>query len=458
MVLNSDALLFPIMMKRRVALSIAGSDSSGGAGVQADLDAFGFLGVHGACVVTCVTAQNTHGVASVFRLPIETIASQLDAVFDDMKIAAIKTGMLYDADVVNCVTRKLKSVDVPVVVDPVLVATSGDTLSTSSLVKALKNRLLPQSFLVTANIPEASTITGVPIYSVKDMKTAGKQIYTYGVKNVIKGGHLPGKHAVDVLYDGKQFHLFSLPRIPKRTMHGSGCTLSALITGHLAQGDTVVDAVQKAKYDVWSMILSGYKPGRGMDVLDHQACFILPTSVTKKEDIALWVTLKDAVEKLVTILPSSLIPEVGTNFVYAKKKAQTPQDVCGIDGRIIRSKNTIRIYGDINFGCSKHMASVVLAAQTKHPTIRSALNITYSKETIQRCKKIGFTIASFDRNKEPTTAPSTMEWGTQQAIKKTTHTPDIIYDKGDIGKEPMIRILGTKPTDIIQKISHIRRK
>ena len=440
-------------MEKRIALSIAGSDSSAGAGIQADLKSFSYLGIYGLTVITCVTAQNTQEVRTIHKVPTDIIAEQIESLFDDCSIAAVKTGMLYDEDIVRVVAQKLKTYDVKPVVDPVMVATSGDALANNTFVDSLKKELLPHAVMVTANIPEACALAGMGITQPNDVEDACKKIQQLGPKYVLlKGGHLSGDMVTDLLYDGRQLHSFTLPRIQQKKAHGSGCTLSALITGLLAGGEPPVSATEKAKHIVWGMINEGSSPGRGSDVLNHSATIHIPPITRDNEKFSVWLQLKAAIDTLVSVLPPRYIPEVGMNFAYALPNAKTRSDVCAVDGRITRHKDRAIVCGTIDFGISKHVASIVLAALGCDTTMRSATNIRYSQRTLDLCKAIGFTIGSFDRKDEPRDAPSTMEWGTKHAIMTLGAVPDVIYDTGSVGKEPMIRILGKDPENVLSKI------
>ena len=443
-------------MEKKVVLSIAGSDSSGGAGIQADLKSFSYLGIHGVTVLTCVTAQNTQQVRSIYKVPPDIIEHQIESLFDDCSIAAVKTGMLYDEEIVKVVAKKLSDYHMKPVVDPVMVATSGDALANHTFVSSLQQYLLPLSLMVTANIPEACVFANMEIKKQKDVQQACKKIFELGPEYVlIKGGHLEDDIVVDILFDGKQFHTFILPHIPHKKAHGSGCTLSALITGLLALGESPVDAVEKAKYIVWSMIQEGYSPGKGSDVLNHSSTIQIPPLLRSNEKFLVWLALKTVIETMVSFLPPGYIPEVGMNFAYALPNANTRNDVCAVDGRITKHKERPSLCGTIDFGVSKHVASIVLAAMSFDTTIRSAVNIRYSKKTVELCKNIGFAVGTFDRKDEPPTAPSTMDWGTKHAINTLGRIPDIIYDTGSVGKEPMIRILGKDPEDVLFKIEKL---
>jgi len=440
-------------MEKKIALSIAGSDSSAGAGIQADLKSFSYLGVYGVTVITCVTAQNTRQVRTIYTVPADSIEDQIESLFDDFSITAVKTGMLYDETITRVVAKKLKAYNIKPVVDPVMVSTSGDALAHHTFIASQKKELLPQALMVTANVPEACALTDMKIIHQKDVENACKKIYKLGPNYVLlKGGHLPDDMITDVLYNGKQFYTFTLPRIPQKKAHGSGCTLSALITGLLALGEPPVIAVKKAKHIVWGMIQEGYSPGKGSDVLNHSSAIQIPPLVRSNEQFLVWLQLKTAIDTMVSFLPSRYIPEVGMNFAYALPNAKTRNDVCAVDGRITKNKERLSLCGTIDFGVSKHVASIILAAMSYDATMRSAVNIRYSQKTVNLCKQIGFTLGSFDRKNEPSDTASTMEWGTKYAITSLGRLPDAIYDTGSVGKEPMIRILGKNPEEVLFKL------
>lgn len=441
-------------MGKKIVLSIAGSDPSGGAGIQADLKAFTALGIHGVTAVTCITSQNTQRVKKIHKLPVKVIEDQIYAVLEDMQPDAVKTGMLYDEEIVKMVAEKIKSRRMKTVVDPVMVATSGDALSKNDFVEALKNKLIPIAYMVTPNIQEANALTGRKIDDINDVKKACKELQDLGSKYVfIKGGHLEGRNAEDVLFDGKDFTVFSLPKIPDRLAHGSGCTLSALIAGFLALEEKPAEAVRKAKHVLWNMINEGYKPGKGSDVLNYSPNIIadMPSYFPTDEHFVVWLELKKAVDELLVFLPKEYVPEVGMNIGYALPNAKKLEDICAINGRIVKTKDKPVRCGCAEFGVSKHVTSIILAAMKFDRETRCAMNLKYSDENIEKCKKIEFKIGTFDRMQEPHEVKSTMEWGTTQVIQKLGSMPDIIYDTGGKGKEPMIRILGKNPKDVVNK-------
>jgi hydroxymethylpyrimidine/phosphomethylpyrimidine kinase len=233
-----------------VALTIAGSDSGGGAGIQADLKTFQALGVYGASVVCAITAQNTLGVRAVHEVPPEVVAAQIDAVVEDIGVDGVKTGMLSSAGIIATVAERVRHwrLEPVLVVDPVMVAKSGDRLLREDAVEALVHRLLPLAAVLTPNLPEAEVLVGHALSDDAAIRDAARQIADLGPRAVVmKAGHRPGEAVDDLLFDGRGFHVLRGRRIHSTSTHGTGCTLSAAIAAGLARGDDVVTAVSDAK-------------------------------------------------------------------------------------------------------------------------------------------------------------------------------------------------------------------
>ena len=252
------------------ALTIAGSDSGGGAGIQADLKTFSAFRVFGMSVITAVTAQNSLGVQGVENLPPAFVALQLRSVLSDFGAGAAKCGMLSTAPIIEAVAATLA--DDPVeklVVDPVMVAKAGDVLLQPDARQALIERVLPLALVVTPNLPEAESLAGIPVASRPDMEEAARRIHRLGPRYVlVKGGHLKGD-AIDLLWNGKAFTAFRAPRIDSGNTHGTGCTLSAAIAAGLARGQAIGDAIRDAKAYVTRAIREGFAAGRGVGQLRH---------------------------------------------------------------------------------------------------------------------------------------------------------------------------------------------
>jgi hydroxymethylpyrimidine/phosphomethylpyrimidine kinase len=252
------------------ALTIAASDSGGGAGIQADLKTFAALSVYGTSVITAVTAQNTVGIQGVYNLPPEFVALQIDAVLTDIGSDAVKTGMLPNIQIIEVVCEKIKAYHLSkFVIDPVMISTSGHHLISAEAFRILIDKLMPLAYLVTPNIEEAEVITGVKIETTQDMELAAQKIKDKGVANVIvKGGHLSGD-AIDVLFDGRAFIYYGSKRLQTKNTHGTGCTFAAAITAELAKGNDLQAAVKIAKDYITNAISSSYDIGNGRGAVNH---------------------------------------------------------------------------------------------------------------------------------------------------------------------------------------------
>ncbi len=431
------------------ALTVAGSDSVGGAGLQADLKAFEALGVHGCSVVTCVTSQNTKRVASIFPVPPAEVASQLMSVLEDVKLDAVKTGMLYSAEIVKAVSMHLRSVRAPIVVDPVMAATTGSELHVEGFVDALVSRLLPMAALVTPNTLEAERLSGVKVKDERSAKKAAREIIELGPDAVlVKGGHLKGAEAADYLCWNGRFVKISSPRLDVE-VHGTGCALASLIAGNLALGLELEDAVRTSKSMIFKAVLAREKVGLGVPCAN-------PLAVLRIEagKAAMLEELEEAAARIEQVMDSTLIPEVGTNMGYAVLGALEPAEVAAFDGRIVRCGTRAKRIGCARFGASKHVARIVLAMSSRDPEARCAMNIKYSEENLALCRKARLSLTSFDRAKEPK-GVSSMTWGVLDAIDRRGSVPDVIFDKGGVGKEPMIRLLGRSPQEVLFKLERI---
>jgi hydroxymethylpyrimidine/phosphomethylpyrimidine kinase len=258
------------MERVRTALTIAGSDSGGGAGIQADLKTFSALGVFGMSALTAITAQNTLGVTAVHEIPPEIVAAQIDAVLADIGADAVKTGMISSSEIIRVVTAKVREHGIStLVVDPVMVATSGDRLLRQDAVEALRTELLPLAMVVTPNLPEAEVLVGREIAGLDAMREAAKAIVGLGVRSVVvKGGHLAGD-ATDVFYNGDRFVELPARRIETTSTHGTGCTFASAIAALLARGESLEDAISGAKVYVTAAIERAYPIGHGHGPVHH---------------------------------------------------------------------------------------------------------------------------------------------------------------------------------------------
>ncbi|HVP81371.1 MAG TPA: bifunctional hydroxymethylpyrimidine kinase/phosphomethylpyrimidine kinase [Thermodesulfobacteriota bacterium] len=437
-------------MKR--ILTIAGSDSGGGAGIQADLKAITLLGGFGMSAITALTAQNTVGVQGIHEVPPRFVEEQIDAVLSDIGADAIKTGMLANREIIEVVSRKIKQYKVKrVVVDPVMISKSGASLLRKDAQETLVRRLIPVAWVVTPNLMEASALAGFRVSSLGGMKKAARRIYRMGTKYVVvKGGHLKGV-AVDLLYDGERFSEIEGPRIESKNTHGTGCTFASAIATFLARGDTVYEAVRKAKTFITLAIQSGFRLGKGTSPTNPSA-YVL----REMERYRVIQVLKKAVEFLKEEKVGHLIPEVSSNLGYALPFAEEVEDVAAFPGRIFRFKDSVATYRDPEFGASRHIANIILTVMKVDPEYCSAMNIRYSRETVAQLKRKGFLVGQFDRRLEPKGVKakegSSLEWGAGDVLRTMKRVPDFIFDEGNMGKEPMIRVLGKNPLEVVQKV------
>ncbi len=430
-------------------MTVAGSDSVGGAGLQADLKAFEAAGVHGCSVVTCVTSQNTKRVSAIFPLPVETVRSQIDSVLEDVKLDAVKTGMLYSPEIIGSVTARLKGLRVPIVVDPVAAATTGSSLHAEGFVDAMISKLIPIAHLVTPNIHEASALTGIKVKDERSVLRAGDELMEFGPRAVIiKGGHLGGSEATDYLFIKKGVVKLTSPRV-RAEVHGTGCAFASMIAARLALGDELEEAARKAKAMMYKAILARETVGRGIPCAN-------PLAVLRIEagKAAMLKELSSAADDIERLIGPDMIPEVGTNIGYGVLGALEPDEVAAFTGRIVRAGTGARLVGCPEFGASKHVARIVLAASSHDPTVRAAMNIKFSEANLAACKKAGLSVATFDREEEPK-GVSSMTWGVHTAIDSFGGVPDAIFDRGGVGKEPMIRLLGESPEDVVSKLKRV---
>ncbi len=456
-------------MKR--VMTIGGSDCSGGAGIQADIKTFSTLGVYGTSVITAVTAQNSSGVQAKHEVPVELVKSQIQSIMSEASDKGItvdyaKTGMLYSSVMIETVAKQLKRHKIPFVVDPVMKAGSGGILLADNALNTLVKLLLPICEVVTPNVPEASCISGLEIRNKGDAKDAAVKIHELGASAVIiKGGHLTqetaaGK-ATDLIYDGEFEELSGEYIKPKKgkIIHGAGCSFSAALTAELAKGENLRHAAASAKKFVHDAIAGG-------EELSNMIVLNQARELRKNADrYFVLENVKEAVRKLKNMPDfKRLVPEVGTNIGMAIEGAESERDVAAVAGRIISIHAKEGTHAEtVDFGASSHVARMILAmmAMPGGKNIRSAINIKYSVQIIDACKRAGFVISSFEREHE-LTGVKTMDWGIREAIRnlflegqRRQEVPDVIYDLGAVGKEPMTRIFGDTALEVAEKVNKI---
>jgi len=433
----------------KIALTIAGSDSIGGAGIQADLKAFASLGVHGCSAITCITAQNTTGIRRVEAVADDLVKEQILAVLEDMRPGAVKTGAIYTSENAKVIAEIFSDRRTPLIIDPVLVSTTGAKLAKEDFASSLKKYLAPICTLITPNVSEAEKLTGIRVTDSEQAAKSAEQLLSIGASGVLIKGIIDGDKVADYLTmaDGSMQTLVSTHL--QGEFHGTGCLLSALIAGHIALGDDVCTSVVKARGAVFSAMQSGLRLGKGIGIIDP-----LKEIIVEAGKIRVLESLYASKEVVERELPIELIPEVGSNLCYSISSPRSEQDVAGYTGRIVRDGKRPKVVGCPKFGASKHVARIILAASRQDPTVRSVMNIKFNEKNIEACRNAGLKMSSFSRAKEPD-GVSTMDWGTDAAIRDFGSVPDAIWDEGGHGKEPMIRILGESPDGVLRKVSRI---
>jgi hydroxymethylpyrimidine/phosphomethylpyrimidine kinase len=438
------------------ALTIAGSDTSSGAGIQADLKTFSALGVYGTSVITALTAQNTRKVIKIEEVKPAIVRAQIDAVLSDIKIDAVKIGMVYSKGIIGAVVTGLKNFRKPIILDPIFKAGTGAVLMRSDAYPSFVNKLIPLASVITPNIMEAEKLAGMKIKNSQDARIAAQKITVLGVNSVIiKGGHMQGRLVTDLLYHKGEFFELRGERIESGRLHGAGCMFSAALTAEMAKGRHFLDAAKFANTFVRRTITNAQNIGKGLRV---------PSLEQKRSTNALLAELQDAVDRLESIDGlGAIIPESQSNIVFARAYAESINNIAGVRGRIVKLNGGVKAASIVDFGASKHVASALLAMMLLHDrTIRSAMNIKYNEKLVAICEELGLKVSSYDRKSEPqeikTREGSSVLWGIKQAIAKINATPDVVYHKGDWGKEPMILVFGKQPADVVRKIVAILNK
>jgi len=423
-----------------VVLTVAGSDSGGGAGIQADLKTIEAGGAFGTSVVTSVTAQHTRGVESTHLLPLEEIDAQYDAVTSDFDVAAIKTGMLATREVVEFVTTQLAEAACPTVVDPVMVAASGDRLLDEDAETAYE-KLAREATLITPNADEASVLTGIDIETTADAQQAGEQLIEDGVDAaLIKGGHVPGEEITDVLVTEGAVEMITHPRVETDATHGSGCTLSAAIATQLASGDDLQPAVRTGIGLLERAVRYSLDVGEGPGAVHHMAAV---RDRAERDPTA--EEIRRLVRKFVDHDVSPLVPEVGMNVVAATPYAEAPSECAAVEGRISRTLDGIAPTGDVRFGASSHVARFLLVAREYNADFRFAVNCRFDDRIETALESLNWPFAAYDRTEEPESVKAaegnTMQWGARQVFDDAVTPPVAVFDRGDHGKEPITKIL-----------------
>jgi len=430
-------------VQRPVALTIAGSDSGGGAGIQADLKTMEAVGAFGTSAVTAATAQNTRGVESTHVLPVEEIEAQIAAVREDFPVRAVKTGMLATAEVVELTADAVRTTDAPAVVDPVMVAASGDRLLSPDAEAAYPG-LIAEAALVTPNADEAEVLTGVAVDGDAAAREAGRALVEAGADAaLVKGGHVPGDDVHDHLVTPGGVETFAHPRVDTDATHGSGCTLSSAIAARLALGDSLEAAVEYGTDLLSRAVRYHHDVGDGPGAVHHLVAL---------RERASRQPIQEAVAGIVGRFEAAgdelrrLVPEVGTNVVGAARHAERVGETAAVEGRIARTLDGIAANRGVRFGASGHLARLLLAAREHDPALRFVADWRYDDgvaAALERLDERGWTVAGTDR---PDGAPDAVV-----ADAFADGTPDAVVDRGAHGHEPLVELFARDPDGLVER-------
>jgi hydroxymethylpyrimidine kinase / phosphomethylpyrimidine kinase / thiamine-phosphate diphosphorylase len=430
-------------------LSIAGSDPSSGAGIQSDVKTFTSLGAYALTVITSITSQNTRKFGKIEPVSAKMIKAQLDSVFSDFRVDGIKIGMVYNSNIIRAIHSRLSKVKAPIILDPVIKSTTGGMLLKKDALNEYKKLLVPLAEIISPNVSEACSLVGGSIKNKDDLLKTALKIKKLGAKNIIITGTVFEKKLISdfILEDSKSY--FIKGKKLNRRNHGSGCNFSASLMMAIAHGKKLRSAVKFAKNYTYNSIKNSKKIGGGITIT------LSPVNLNDNK-----IILEKAISDFSNFKKiCSFIPECQTNFVFSKEKTKSIKDILGVSGRIVKAGRDVIVAGSIEYGGSKHVGSALLQVRKKFPNIRSAVNLKYDPNLITYCKKIGFCIESYNRSKEPLTIKrkedSSILWGIKQSIKNSKVPPDLIYHKGDFGKEPMMIVFGKNPNEVVEKISKI---
>ena len=427
-------------------LSIGGSDPSGGAGIQSDVKLFAKMDVNCFTIITAITGQNTSSFGSVEPVSIKILKNQLDSILTDFKIDVIKIGMVYNSKIIKFLFKELKKLKIPIVVDPVIKSSTGGMLVEKSALNDFRKYMIPISTIITPNKFEAEIIANSKVTSSNKIEKIAKKIQSMGAKNVIITGIENKNQIEDLVLEKNSRYLISDKKVFKEN-HGSGCIYSALIAYSLANKKSIKESVKFAKDYIVKSIKNAKKVGKGIPITDISIGDSLQKELSS--EIQKFTEVKNIYQ---------MIPECQTNFVISKTKPKSTKDILGISGRIVKAGTKVIVAGDLKYGGSKHVATALLTVNKKFPEIKSAINIKYQEKTLKKISKRKFTVANYDRKIEPKNVKikgSSIKWGINSAIKNSQNSPDIIFHKGDFGKEPMIIVFGENPKKVMEKITKI---
>ena len=422
-------------------LSIGGSDPSSGAGIQSDIKTFENHGVYGFTVITAITSQNTKKISKILPISSKIIKSQLESVLSDFQIDSIKIGMMYDSSIIKAVHVMIKNQKCPIVVDPIIESTTKAILLKKSAITDYRKMIIPLATIITPNKRESKILSGC-----SKVDDAARRLQELGARNVIITGYRESERVIeDFVMESDSNYILKGKKI-KMINHGSGCNYSASITASLARKKSIHEAANIAKEYVYQSIKNSKDLGKGIKITYKKNSEI-------QKQLSLSIIDFQNIKNI-----SKFIPECQTNFVFSKNKPKNIKNILGISGRLVKSGNNVIQAGDLVFGGSQHVATALIEVSKKFPEIRSAINIKYEPKLITKAKKRKMSVLSYNRKKESKNSKlkenSSISLGVSSCLK--SEMPDIIYHKGDLGKEPMIIVFGNTPTEVVKKIKQIQ--
>ena len=428
-------------------LSIGGSDPSSGAGIQNDIKTSSLLEAYCFTVITVITSQNTSKYTTSSSVSPKLIKQQVESVISDFDIDIIKIGMVYDSKTIAILHSILKSISIPIIVDPVIKSTTNGVLLKKDAIANYRKKIIPLAHTITPNLIESEVLSGIKFQKKIDVERIASKIIKMGAKNVVITGIESEDKIVDYV-KSKSIKKNIVGKKIKRENHGSGCTYSTALAISIAEGKNILKAAKFAKEFTIKSIVGAKKIGKGIRITNQKSQDKI------KEELSTGISEFVQIENI-----HKAIPECQTNLVFSKTNPKSTKDILGLLGRIVKSGENVIVAGELEYGGSKHVATAVLIVNKKFPKIRSGVNIKYDSKVLEKLKRKKMQILNYDREQEPTKIKnvenSSIQWGIKSAITKSNTAPDVIYHKGDMGKEPMILIFGTTPQNIMKKISGI---
>jgi len=442
------------------ALTIAGSDSGGGAGIQADLKTFAALGVHGMSAITSITAQNTLEVRGIQDVTPEMVALQIDAVAQDIGVDAAKTGMLSRSEIIEVVAAKVEEHGFPLVVDPVMIAKSGARLLREDAISTLVSKLVPLASVITPNKMEAEVLSGLKIEGLEDAKKAAKKIIEelHPKVVVVKGGHISGAESTDVVYNGKEFKLLSAPRVPEDEgcTHGTGCSFSAAIAAYIAWGLKEVDAVKKAKEFITGAIKYSYKVGRGHCPVNPM--HYVAIDAEKYRAISSMLKAYEVLSSAPLSTLRKIVPETRMDVAACLPPwyVLSLGEVAAFPGGLALVGSKLAYLAPPEFGAGGDAALLLYEAVGLDPSVRGLVKAAYSEELLEAARQLGYAAFSLDWRKEGGEPASSAE-RLKRLLSKALEAgggrlPDFVAELGRFGKEDYVAVFGSSAEDAAFKL------